>query len=217
MTRVGRVVLAVLLVALVATSSAAASSRVYLIYDRDQVVPSEHFVAQPPESRPYQAWLDASLEPTPATNIRIFEMPCEGQTTHPEVFAIACVSPSVAMTPPVPPAVSDVVFDAGFGPIGHEAFLHEVGHIWETLTLQPDSRRALLHTLRPVRIVESPARRNWAEDPAERIAGAYASCSMRRQPPAPQRKRGLVRVWGGSWTYTLRDWRRACSLIRLSA
>lgn len=89
-----------------------------------------------PCSHPYQRWVDEARVPTPELTVTVIETatPCGGDNGRGDI-ALACTD-------------NQSVIQLAVVPQMRETFLHELGHIWDTTTMQSWQREAFVHLIR---------------------------------------------------------------------
>jgi hypothetical protein len=90
-------------------------------------------VVEPPEAHhPYQQWVDSALVPTPTVTLSVREAddPCGNSS------AFGCTD-QVSM---IELKVMDIE--------DRQAFLHELGHVWDHLSMLPEQRARFVHLIR---------------------------------------------------------------------
>ena len=134
-----------------------------------------------------QAWVDASLIPSPPGVVIVHVTPCDAQTS-------SCTRP---------PGEEMWLHEDPDTVRG--TFLHELGHRFDYLWMTDAARsvfRRLIHDPRPWR---SPP-----NSPHERFAAAYEACARHRT----LKRREIPIDWGFGYAPTPRVHRRVCRLIR---
>ena len=115
-----------------------------------------------PRPQPFQSWVDRAAVPTPPGPVRLSFASCPGGPA----WGAACA---------LPHARAIHLGDEGRTPI---TLLHELGHLFDELTLDAADRDVLAGALGGSGTWFGPAA---ADPPNERFAEAYALCALHRR------------------------------------
>jgi hypothetical protein len=118
-----------------------------------------------PCSFPYQRWVDEAKVPTPDVTLTVIEGPCAIESVG------VCTAPALLTTWVDAAKLTTVELSP------HEAFLHELGHVFDAYTLPEWARSRYRHIRNSVQPWFGPTS---GEGLAEVFAESYMGCALAR-------------------------------------